>query len=92
MGKQIAGSSRLGHRHFRIPTNTQEPKLRTQVCVSPSKADQIVSASLVPLEMAPESLPVPTSSSSPAAATAAGSGPEHGANLRPTRSNLTHGL
>ncbi|CAL8259079.1 unnamed protein product [Boreogadus saida] len=63
-----------------------------QVCVSPSKADQIVSASLVPLEMAPESLPVPTSSSSPAATAAAGSGPEHGANLWPTRSTLTHRL
>ncbi|CAL8339887.1 unnamed protein product [Gadus morhua 'NCC'] len=40
--------------------------------------------------MAPESLPVPTSSSSPAATAAAGSGPEHGANLRPTRESPAH--
>lgn len=38
--------------------------------------DQIVTVPLVPLETAPESTPVPTSSSSPAATAAGGSGPD----------------
>ena len=31
MGKQIAGSSRPGHRYFRIPANTQEPTPGTYI-------------------------------------------------------------
>lgn len=54
--------------------------------------DQIVTVPLVPLETAPESMPVPTSSSSPAATAAGGSGPGRVATTGPTGSDLTESV
>lgn len=51
--------------------------------------DQIVTVPLVPLETAPESMSVPTSSSSPAATAAGGSGPDRVAQRGPSGSDLT---
>ncbi|CAJ1062929.1 hypothetical protein L3Q82_012992%2C partial [Xyrichtys novacula] len=60
----------------RSADSVSRSKLGVQSGVSRRGDDQIVTVPLVPLETAPESMPVPTSSSSPAATAAGSSGPD----------------
>lgn len=57
--------------------------------VSRCRDDQIVTVPLLPLETAPESMPVPTSSSSPAATAAGRSGLDRMGESGPSGSDLT---
>ncbi|KAM7382952.1 hypothetical protein PAMP_002645 [Pampus punctatissimus] len=61
---------------LRTADGVSRSRLGVQSGVSRHGDDQIVTIPLVPLETAPESMPVPTSSSSPAATAAGGSGPD----------------
>ncbi|KAG7216453.1 hypothetical protein INR49_001939 [Caranx melampygus] len=61
---------------LRTADGVSRSRLGVQSGVSRCGDDQIVTVPLVPLETAPESTPVPTSSSSPAATAAGGSGPD----------------
>lgn len=61
---------------LRTADGVSRSRLGVQSGVSRRGDDQIVTVPLVPLETAPESMPVPTSSSSPAATAAGGSGPD----------------
>ncbi|CAK6958995.1 hypothetical protein L3Q82_012992%2C partial [Scomber scombrus] len=64
---------------LRTADGVSRSRLGVQSGVSRHGDDQIVTVPLVPLETAPESMPVPTSSSSPAATAAGGSGPDRAA-------------
>lgn len=66
---------------LRTADGVSRSRLGVQSGVSRRGDDQIVTVPLVPLETAPESVPVPTSSSSPAATAAGGSGPDRVANM-----------